>query len=283
MVPSSQGKRDDARQQLKERMSAKTAQEKKERTVQLVIAGVVGLVLVGVIVWGVVALSSDDDTTGADNDDSATSEEDGPDENGEAGEPVDGDCLFTPVDGGDVPPADFPEEGTQIMTIETNHGDITAEIDTAEAPCTSSSYTFLAEQDYFDDTRCHRLTTDGIFVLQCGDPNTEGGIGDDAGAGGPGYQFPEENLPEEEENNYPAGTIAMANAGPDTTGSQFFLVYDDTSLPADYTVLGEITEGLDIVEDIADDGVEEDPEMPDGDGTPVTEVVIETLTMSEIS
>ncbi|QSB07021.1 peptidylprolyl isomerase [Natronoglycomyces albus] len=171
----------------------------------------------------------------------------------------------------------------QTMTIQTNLGTIAADVDTAAAPCTSSSFTFLAEQNYYDDTRCHRLTTDGIFVLQCGDPNTQGGIGDDAGSGGPGYQFPEENLPEDAENNYPAGTLAMANAGPDTTGSQFFLVYDDTTLPADYTIVGTITEGLDIVEGVAADGVIPDSGMAPTDGQPETEVIIESLTMSDIS
>ncbi|GAB4005436.1 hypothetical protein GCM10029992_53290 [Glycomyces albus] len=72
-----------------------------------------------------------------------------------------------------------------------------------------------------------------------------------AGQGGPGYQYAEENLPVQGENNYPAGTIAMANAGPGTTGSQFFIVYDDTTLGPDYTILGQITSGLDIVEEVA--------------------------------
>ena len=88
----------------------------------------------------------------------------------------------------------------------------------------------LAEQGYFDDTTCHRLTTQGIFVLQCGDPTATGG-------GGPGYSF-EDELDGAEK--YPAGTIAMANAGPDTNGSQFFLVYEDTELPPSYTTFGTI-------------------------------------------
>ena len=104
----------------------------------------------------------------------------------------------------------------------------------------------LAEQGYFDDTTCHRLTTKGIFVLQCGDPTA-------TGSGGPGYSF-EDELDGSEK--YPAGTIAMANAGPDTNGSQFFLVYEDTELPPSYTTFGTIDDaGLDVVEEVADAGV----------------------------
>ncbi|MCD0443282.1 peptidylprolyl isomerase [Glycomyces sp. A-F 0318] len=141
------------------------------------------------------------------------------------------------------------------MTVVTNLGTITADIDTAGAPCTAGSFTFLAMQGYFDDQQCHRLTTDGIWVLQCGDPDAraaiEAGTPEMAGAGSPGYSFAEENLPVEAEGNYPAGTLAMANAGAGTTGSQLFIVYEDTTLPADYTILGQVTSGLDIVEQVA--------------------------------
>lgn len=165
------------------------------------------------------------------------------------------ECTYTPTTGSQVPPTTEPGAGTQEMTIVSNLGTITAEIDTAAAPCTAGSFTYLAAQGYFDGSQCHRLTTEGIFVLQCGDPDArgaiEGGTPQMAGQGGPGYQYAEENLPEAGENNYPAGTIAMANAGAGTTGSQFFIVYDDTTLGADYTVLGQITSGLDIVEEVA--------------------------------
>ncbi|GAB3229256.1 hypothetical protein GCM10027447_22350 [Glycomyces halotolerans] len=165
------------------------------------------------------------------------------------------DCAYTPTQGETVPPAVQPAAGTQEMTIVSNLGTITAEIDTANAPCTAGSFTFLAGQGYFDASQCHRLTTDGIWVLQCGDPDAraaiEAGTPEQAGMGGPGYQYGEENLPAEGENNYPAGTIAMANSGPGTNGSQFFIVYEDTTLPASYTIMGRITEGLDIVEEVA--------------------------------
>jgi peptidyl-prolyl cis-trans isomerase B (cyclophilin B) len=153
------------------------------------------------------------------------------------------------------------------ITFATNCGDIVVALDPA-APQTIASEAFLASSGFYDSTSCHRLTTEGIFVLQCGDP-----AGD--GTGGPGYTVPDENLPAAGEANYPAGTVAMANAGPGTSGSQFFIVYDDTTLPGDYTIWGTVTSGLDIVQEIASVGV------ADGgaDGAPQQPVFIETATV----
>jgi len=161
---------------------------------------------------------------------------------------------------GDVAPA-------SSVTLTTTCGDIVIALD-ERAPETVRSTTFLAEQGFYDATACHRLTTDGIYVLQCGDPAGNG-------TGGPGYVLPDENLPAAGEANYPAGTVAMANAGPGTAGSQFFLVYQDTTLPPDYTILGTVTQGLDIVQEIASVGTE------DGgtDGRPRQPVVIEKVTV----
>jgi peptidyl-prolyl cis-trans isomerase B (cyclophilin B) len=155
------------------------------------------------------------------------------------------------------------------MTLATNCGDIVIETLPAEAPATVASMAFLTEEGYFDLTACHRLTTEGIFVLQCGDPAGNG-------TGGPGYSIPDENLPAEGEANYPAGTVAMANAGPGTGGSQFFIVYADTTLPSGYTIWGKVTKGLDIVEGIAAAGVE----GGGTDGPPAQPVVIEKATLT---
>lgn len=153
------------------------------------------------------------------------------------------------------------------ITFATNCGDIVVALDPA-APQTVASAVFLAEQGFYDRTQCHRLTTDGIFVLQCGDPAGNG-------TGGPGYTLPDENLPAAGEANYPAGTVAMANAGPGTAGSQFFIVYEDTTLPGDYTIWGSVTSGLDIVQEIASVGT------ADGgpDGAPRQPVFIESATV----
>lgn len=155
------------------------------------------------------------------------------------------------------------------ITFTTNCGPITIETLPEAAPLTVASEVFLTEQGFYDKTRCHRLTTAGILVLQCGDP-----AGD--GTGGPGYSVPDENLPSEAGVNYPAGTVAMANAGPGTAGSQFFIVYGDTTLPPGYTIWGKVTGGLDLVQQIAALGVE----GGGSDGPPVQPVVIESASVS---
>src|SRR6478735_8703463 len=133
--------------------------------------------------------------------------------------------------------------------------------------------TFLSDRDgYFDNTMCHRLTTEGIYVLQCGDPKGDG-------TGGPGFTIPDENLPKAGADGtavYKRGTVAMANAGPGTTGSQFFLVYKDSPLPPNYTVVGEITQGLDVLDHIAAQGTADGS----GDGAPKQPVQIQKMISS---
>jgi peptidyl-prolyl cis-trans isomerase B (cyclophilin B) len=141
----------------------------------------------------------------------------------------------------------------------TNQGTITMSLDGEKAPCTVRSFLSLTRQNYFDNTSCHRLTTSGIFVLQCGDPTG-------TGTGGPGYQFADENLAGAK---YPKGTIAMANSGPGTNGSQFFLVYKDTQLDPNYTPFGTITKGLDILNKVAAAG-----SVPPDDGKPKLDIKI---------
>ena len=162
---------------------------------------------------------------------------------------------------------DVATSGSYTTTLETSAGRIVFVSDASRVPCTLGSLRNLAEQKYFDGTRCHRLTTEGIFVLQCGDPTA-------SGSGGPGYEYDDEAL---DGATYPAGTVAMANAGPGTNGSQFFLVYEDTQLPPSYTPLGRITEGLDVVREIGEAGVEGGA----SDGPPATPVEIATLRVGQ--
>jgi peptidyl-prolyl cis-trans isomerase B (cyclophilin B) len=162
-----------------------------------------------------------------------------------------------------------PTEGVELqqvydVTLSTDQGDIVFEADSAAAPCTINSLRSLAEAGYFDGTPCHRLTTQGIEVLQCGDPTGTGG-------GGPGYEFADENL---EGATYERGTVAMANAGPGTNGSQFFLVYGDSPLPPAYTPFGTITAGLEVLDEVAAAG-----SNPPGDGAPVRPISLETVTV----
>ena len=161
--------------------------------------------------------------------------------------------------------------------ITTDRGIIGIQLNNAQAPCTVNNFASLAGQGYFDGTRCHRLTTAAeLGVLQCGDPSG-------TGKGGPGYQFPNEyptnqyrltdpavNIPVV----YPRGTLAMANAGSGTNGSQFFLVYEDSELPPTYTVFGSIdASGLNVLDEIAADGVRDGSD----DGAPATSVTIQTV------
>jgi peptidyl-prolyl cis-trans isomerase B (cyclophilin B) len=160
-----------------------------------------------------------------------------------------------------VPSADLAEDRTWVGTLALNDTSLSIELDGAAAPQAVSSTISLAQSGFYDGLTCHRLTTEGIFVLQCGDPNGDG-------TGGPGYSYgPIENAPED--GVYPAGTLAMARQSGDaeSQGSQFFIVYEDTTLPADaaggYTVIGRVTEGLDALRaDITDFGTAD--EAPDG-------------------
>jgi peptidyl-prolyl cis-trans isomerase B (cyclophilin B) len=136
----------------------------------------------------------------------------------------------------------------KTFTLETNCGTIVIEPFGDKAPLTVTSFAHLASKNFFDNTICHRLTTEGIYVLQCGDPTG-------TGAGQSFYKFADENLPEPITNNYPAGTVAMANSGPSSNFSQFFLVYKDTTLGPNYTIWGKITKGLDVVQYIAQQGL----------------------------
>ena len=129
----------------------------------------------------------------------------------------------------------------KTMTITINCGVITIALDPA-APQTVTNMSALARAKYFDGSFCHRLTTEGLYVLQCGDPSAQGN-----GSPGSWKGYKDENLPANKILTYPAGTVAMANSGPNTNGSQFFLVYKDTTLPASYTIWGKIKTGLPLL------------------------------------
>jgi peptidyl-prolyl cis-trans isomerase B (cyclophilin B) len=166
----------------------------------------------------------------------------------------------------DPPPTKATQTGEVPVTISTSVGDLKATLDADKTPCTVNSFLSLADQGYFDDTACHRMTTAGIFVLQCGDPTG-------TGAGGPGYSFADELDGSE---TYGAGTLAMANAGPDTNGSQFFIVYDDSPLPAAYTVFGHVDDdAVATVKQVANKGV--DNANGQGDGHPNENVTIKSV------
>ena len=161
-------------------------------------------------------------------------------------------------------PENLMKRAPKFLTLQTNCGNIVIETFAKAAPVTITVLSQLARAGYFDKTLCHRLTTEGIFVLQCGDPTA-------TGSGGPTFRYRDENLPLAAENNYPEGSVAMANSGPNTNGSQFFLVYKDTTLGPNYTLWGKIVSGLEIVKYIAQGGVKNGGV----DGTPLRTIAIE--------
>ncbi len=177
----------------------------------------------------------------------------------------------------EVPADTVAEDRDWTGTMTINADPVTFTLDGSAAPQAVSSFVSLAEEGFYDGLSCHRLTTSGIYVLQCGDPNGDG-------SGGPGYSYgPIENAPEDDV--YPAGTIAMARQSnvADSMGSQFFIVYEDTTIPSDtaggYTVLGRVTDGLDAIKtDIIDKGVAADATTA-GDGAPAVVTTIESITV----
>jgi peptidyl-prolyl cis-trans isomerase B (cyclophilin B) len=166
------------------------------------------------------------------------------------------------------PPAKPVTKTTYRATIVTNRGTIVLDLFGAKATCTVNSFVYLARKAYFNNTPCHRLTTSGIFVLQCGDPTG-------TGTGGPGYEFANENLAGA---RYTAGTVAMANAGPGTNGSQFFIVYKNSlTLPPAYTPFGRVVKGLGIIKNVAKAGTANGT----GDGHPKETVTITSVTITK--
>lgn len=167
----------------------------------------------------------------------------------------------------EYPPTCIDTAKTYTAEIVTNKGTLVVELDDEAAPLTVNSFVTLARYHYFDDTNCHRIIPG--FMAQCGDPTA-------TGTGGPGYSFPDE-LPDSSDV-YTAGTVAMANSGPNTNGSQFFIITGDaTFLPPSYSVFGTVVEGMDDTLSALDAAGN-----PDDNGVPPLEdVVIESVTITE--
>lgn len=157
----------------------------------------------------------------------------------------------------------------KVITFTTNCGDIVIEAFAKKAPVTISMLSGLVGAKYYDRSICHRMiNSQSAALLQCGDPT-------DSGYGGPAFQFNDENLPKPVLNNYPAGTVAMANSGPNTNGSQFFIMAENTTLDPYYTVWGRVTKGLEIVKAVVATGTVEGGEV----GRPKVKIAIERATV----
>jgi cyclophilin family peptidyl-prolyl cis-trans isomerase len=163
------------------------------------------------------------------------------------------------------PPAmEIDPQASYTASMKTSAGDLTIELFAQEAPNTVNNFVFLARQGYYDGVIFHR-TIDG-FMIQGGDPTG-------TGRGGPGYQFRDEPV----RRRYTRGTLAMANAGPNTNGSQFFIMHRDYNLPPNYTIFGQVTDGLETIDAIATA-----PTKSGGEGSsPVTPVRIESIAIEE--
>lgn len=169
-------------------------------------------------------------------------------------------------------PQATPTEGTDTLLMKTGQGDLTLTLNRSTAPCAAASFTYLAQQKFFDGSPCHREVNQPTFgVLQCGDPSG-------SGQGGPTYKFGQEVTPQ---TTYPRGTIAMANTGqPESTGSQFFLCFTDTQLSPDYTAVGTVDQaGLAVLDKIAAAGNDGSFEPSPGGGAPKVPVTITSMTV----
>jgi peptidyl-prolyl cis-trans isomerase B (cyclophilin B) len=199
-------------------------------------------------------------------------------------------CTYTRSSTGDVvkaslPPATPDYKASYTATINTSLGPIGIKLENSKATCTVNSFVHLADSGFWDNTQCHRLSdSGGLYMLQCGDPTAKASqtlscSSATLGTGGPGYEFASENLAGA---TYPAGTVAMANSGgTDTNGSQFFLVFKNTSLPPDYTPFGTITSGLDILLKVAKAGTScTYPQA--GGGVPKDKVIIKSVTIRQV-
>jgi peptidyl-prolyl cis-trans isomerase B (cyclophilin B) len=174
------------------------------------------------------------------------------------------------------PPMTIDASKKYTMVLHTSQGDITIAMNAAKAPHAVNSFNFLAGQHFFDGSYCHRLSTSpGLQMLQCGDPTAGATPKANDGQNGPGYQFQDENLAGA---TYPAGTVAMANAGPNTNGSQFFLVFGDSQLQPSYTPVGTITDGMGVLIHVSTGGVSNPGQ--DGTGRPTIPVQLTSVTVS---
>lgn len=157
-----------------------------------------------------------------------------------------------------------PATGTVDITLTFDQGPVTLTLDRSAAPCTVNSFESLARQGYYNNTRCHCMGVQGVYFLQCGDP-----MG--SGLGGPGYTFDDELT---KTKGYPAGTLAMANSGPNTNGSQFFIVFKESKFPPNYTAFGTVNAAsLSVIEKIAAGGIDN---AAGGVGTPKGNSTIKT-------
>jgi cyclophilin family peptidyl-prolyl cis-trans isomerase len=281
-VPTNKQRREAAQRRLQRQLERREELARKRRRNLLVGVTVIAVLAVVGAFFVISSLGGDDGST---DDAAAASSSAAPTSAASAATATNADgtvaCNFIPDTSGNTnlkdvgtPPdaANTPTTGTSTLLMSTGQGDLTLTLDRAKAPCAASSFTYLAQQGFFNGSPCHREVNQETFgVLQCGDPTG-------TGQGGPSYKFGQEVSAD---TTYPRGTIAMANSGqPDSTGSQFFLCFTDTQLSPDYTAVGTVDEaGLAVLDQIAAAGNDGSFEPSPGGGAPSTPVTITTMTV----
>ncbi|TQJ86771.1 peptidylprolyl isomerase [Streptomyces sp. SLBN-31] len=271
MVSQEQRKRQLAREKFLRQQQRRTEARRKARMRNSVIASVLGVILIGSVALYTTGVMKGDDKANASSQTtpSATPTSKAPDPCEKAAK-----GSVEKLSWKKEPAMTIDKSAKYTMKLATTCGDIDIALKTSAAPHTVNSFDFLASKGFFDHTKCHRLTTNGIYVLQCGDPTG-------SGSGGPGYTIPDENLKDKSLKGgvYPAGTVAMANTGQKHTGgSQFFLVYQDSQLPPSYTPFGTVSaSGMKVLKKIAAAG----ESTGQGDGAPNATVVINKATVTK--
>jgi len=282
-VATNQQRREAAKRKLERQLERRAEKKKRQRRVGAAVVGVAVLVVAGVVVWIVSSNGSSDNPAAAQ---SSTP----PAPTGvqiptqRAPMPKRATPLPNPLNcdfkADTTSPAakkvnapdgkNVPSTGTVDVTLKSTAGDIGLKLDRALAPCAVQSFVSLAKQNYYNDTSCHRLGTEGLQMLQCGDPKGDG-------TGGPGYTIPDQVFPE---LSYGRGILAMAKtSAPNSGGSQFFMVYGDAQLPPNYEVFGSITDaGLQVLDKVAKAGIKNPGS--DGTGAPNIEVKFTGVTVN---
>ena len=262
-MPTTKQRRETARRRLERQIQRRQEAAHARRRRNLITAAAFGVILVvGAVFLLVTQLGGNDPAPAA-----------APTPSASATTAAKGDCTYTKgseaatKNVGQPPNGKVATTGTATVDVVTTQGPMTFSLDRTKAPCTVNNFLYLAGKKYFDGTPCHRVTTGANFgVLQCGDP---GGTG----SGSPGYTFADELDPS---GKYTKGVLAMANSGPNTNGSQFFIVYRDTQLDPNYTIFGTVTKGIEVAEKVAKAGAQ-----TGADGKPKLPITLTTVTPAQ--
>ncbi|WP_280387225.1 peptidylprolyl isomerase [Nocardia wallacei] len=286
-MPSNEQRRAAAKRKLERRLARQAERARKRK--RLAIAGsALGVVVVVAAGVGIYYLTRGDDQDAAAANPDTSQTETPPAAPPPEAKPKPATVSCTYNDGGEAAKPVHKPEKTEVSTaeaqtvrIQSSQGPIDIALNAGESPCTTNSFVSLVNQGYFNGTPCHRLSTKGLKMLQCGDPTG-------SGKGGPGYAFdneyPTDQYPPEQlaadptPVQYKRGVVAMANAGPGTNGSQFFLIYGDSQLPPQYTIFGTVDEaGLQTLDKIAAAGDDGSMDPRPGGGKPNLPVTFDSV------